>query len=189
MKIEKRIELIKSLADTSRLRILNAIIIKPQYVEEIAHRINLAASTVSFHLKKLEGAGLVKPVKEQYYITYHINSDLFGITLKELVSFENIESAAEEERIDLYRRKVLKVFFKKDRLLKLPVQHKKKLIVLDEFVKKFKNNKRYKEEEVNNVIKQSFEDYCTIRRLMIEEGMMKRENNIYWLTQKDVQND
>lgn len=56
MEIAKSIEIMKALADSSRLQALNILMEKPQYVEELAHRLNLAVSTVSFHLKKLEAA-------------------------------------------------------------------------------------------------------------------------------------
>ena len=55
------------------------------------------------------------------------------------------------------------------------------MIVLDEFVRKFEPGKKYQEIEVDQIIKQSYFDYCTIRRLMIDEGIMKRENQTYWL--------
>ena len=172
----------KSLADTSRLRVLNSLMDKPQYVEELAHRLDLAASTVSFHLKKLESAGLINQTKEQYYVIYKINDTLFNLSLRELTAFENIEKYTQEDRIERYRQKVLKIFFKKNKLTKLPVQRKKQLIVIDEFAKKFKSGKKYPEEKVNEIIKESYDDYCTIRRLLIEEGIMKREKQIYWLT-------
>lgn len=181
MEISQSIEIMKSLADASRLRVLNALLTKPQYVEELANRLNLAVSTVSFHLKKLENAGLVQKVKEQYYVVYTIRDNIFNLTLRELTSFNNLDQFIENERIQSYRNKVLKAFFKKDKLLKLPVQHKKKMIVLDEFIKKFKPGKKYNEEKVNDLIMESYEDYCTIRRLMIEEGIMVRENQVYWL--------
>ena len=63
MGIKENIEIMKSLADASRLQVLNSLMEKPQYVEEIAQRMNLAVSTVSFHLKKLEKAGLVYKTK------------------------------------------------------------------------------------------------------------------------------
>ena len=139
MDISNSIEIMKSLADTSRLRILNSLMDNPQYVEELSHRLNLAASTISFHLKKLESAGLVTQTKEQYYIVY------------------------------------------KDKLIQLPVQKKKRIIILDEFAKKFKSGKKYAEEDVNELIKQNYDDYCTIRRLLIEEGIMKRDKQFFWL--------
>lgn len=185
MDILQSIEIMKSLADTSRLRVLNSLMDKPQYVEELAHRLDLAPSTVSFHLKKLESAGLINQTKEQYYVIYKINNNLFDLSLRELTSFENIEKFAQDDRIENYRQKVLKIFFKKNRLTKLPVQRKKQLIVIDEFAKKFKAGKKYPEEKVNEIIKESYDDYCTIRRLLIEEGIMKRENQSYWLTKNN----
>jgi len=181
MDISQSIEIMKSLADTSRLRVLNSLMDKPQYVEELAHRLNLAISTVSFHLKKLEKVKLVRKVKEQYYVIYQINDDVFKLTLKELTSFENIEKYLQEERINQYRDKILRTFFKKGKLIKLPVQHKKRTIIIEEFVKMFKPGKEYTEKEVNEIIRQSFDDYCVIRRIMVDEEMMERKNQIYRL--------
>ncbi len=174
----------KSLADASRLRVLNALLKKPQYVEELANRLELAESTVSFHLKKLEAAGLVTKVKEQYYTVYHPSDDIFTMTLRELVSFENLDSFIQEERMEQYRQKVLRTFMKNNRLEKLPVQHKKKMIILNEFLKRIDPRKKYSEKEINEIILESYEDYCTVRRLMIEEGMMKRKSQVYWLNEE-----
>jgi predicted transcriptional regulator len=184
MEISKSIEIIKSLSDTSRLQVLNSLMVKPQYVEELANRMNLAVSTVSFHLKKLEKAGLVNKTKEQYYIVYCVNDSIFNLSLRELTSFENIEKYIQDGRIEKYRNKVLKTFIQKGKLIKLPVQHKKKLIILDEFVKKFKAGEKYEEKEVDSIINQVYSDHCLIRRLLIEEGLMKREKQIYWLNKK-----
>lgn len=185
MNISESIEIMKSLSDTSRLRVLNSLIGKPQYVEEIAKRMDLAESTVSFHLKKLENAKLVYKVKEQYYFIYYVCNEIFNMSLRELINFDNPDKYLQNERIIKYRQKVLKSFFKKEKLVKLPVQWKKKMIVLDEFVKKFKPGKKYREEEVNQIIMQTYFDYCIIRRLMIDEGMMKRENQTYWLNKQE----
>ena len=184
MDIEKTIEIMKSLADTSRLRVLNVLMDKPHYVEELAYKLNLAASTVSFHLKKLENAGLIKQKKEQYYIIYSLNHELFNTTLRELTNFDDIEKYSHVKRIDAYKSKVLKAFFTKNKLIRLPVQRKKRLIVLDEFVKKFELGKQYSEQEINNTILDHYDDYCQVRRALIDEGIMKRENQIYKLVKE-----
>ncbi|MFH0734010.1 MAG: metalloregulator ArsR/SmtB family transcription factor [bacterium] len=180
MDITTSIEIMKSLADTSRLRVLNILLDKPQYVEELANKLNLAISTVSFHLKKLEAAGLVYKVKEQYYVMYHIQDNIFNLTLRELTSFENLDEYIQEERVKNFKEKVLKVFFVNNKLVKLPIQHKKRMIVLNELLKQFNVDKKYKEEEVNTIILKYYDDYCTIRRLLIEENLMFREHQIYW---------
>lgn len=179
MEIEKSVEIIKSLADTSRLQVVNSLLEKPQYVEELAQRLNLAVSTVSFHLKKLEAAGLVYKQKEQYYVVYYVCDDVFNLSLRQLISFNNIDSYLQQERIEKYKQKVLKAFVINKRVNKLPVQKKKRMIIIEEIFKKFNCEKTYTELEVNEIIKEVYDDYCTVRRIMVEEGMMVRSRQSY----------
>lgn len=181
MKIEASIRIIKALADESRLKIANSLMDKPQYVEEISQRIDLADSTVSFHLKKLEEAGLVSKRKEQYYITYSLNETLLNISLRDLISFSNDEFLEQVTRIEKYRQKVLRTFYRDGKLIQIPKQHKKRWIVFEEIVKKFEPGRVYEEKELNEVIMQFNEDYCTIRRELIGEKVLAREGNKYWL--------
>ncbi len=176
------LKIIKALADSSRLRVLNTVVRKPQYVEELAERLGLSASTVSFHLKKLEEAGLVTKSRDQYYVVYRADERILDKTLRELIDFESAEVDREEERIRKYREKVVKSFFRNKRLTKFPVQYKKQQIVLEEIAGMFEPGRKYPEKEVNAVILNVFDDYCTVRRLMIGEGLMARKDNVYWRT-------
>ena len=188
MNIEKNIEIMKALADTSRLMILNSLFEKPQYAEELSKRIGLAASTISFHLKKMEEAGLIKKSKFQYYHIYEINDTVFNKTLEQFVKFDNMEKYAQEKRIDDYKQKVIRSFFKGKKLIRLPSQNMKKWIVLEVIVQKFSPDKEYSEQEVNDTIKPVYDDYCTIRRALVDENLMVRKNSLYLLnnTGKDV---
>ncbi len=180
MKAEQSLAIMKALADESRLAIVNSLLEHSQYVEEIAKRHDLAPSTVSFHLKKLERAGLVKSRKEQYYVVISANEPLFDTTLREIIaSAAPAKRELQEERIEEYRRKVLETFFRHGRLEKLPAQHKKRLIVLEQFALRFEPGKEYPELEANGLIKPLFDDYCTIRRLLVDEGMVLREGSTY----------
>ncbi len=191
MKIENSIEIMKSLADSSRLRVLNILLEKSQYVEELANRLNLAVSTVSFHLKKLEAAGLVNKKKEQYYVVYYVNEDVFNLTLRELTSFKNMEEYVQQERINNYKEKVIKAFTNNGKVIKLPIQHKKRMIILSEIFNYIIPAKKYSELELNEVIKQKYDDYCTVRRELIDCGMLIREKQIYWVNEnyKGEKND
>lgn len=180
MKAEQSLAIMKALADESRLAIVNSLLEHSQYVEEIAKRHALAPSTVSFHLKKLEQAGLVSSRKEQYYVVVNANEPLFNTTLRKIVTAAPAKKELQDERIDEYRRKVLETFFCHGRLEKLPAQHKKRLIVLDQFALRFEPGKQYTELEVNGLIKPLFDDYCTIRRLLVDEEMVLRDGSTYW---------
>jgi predicted transcriptional regulator len=181
MEIKESISLMKALGDSSRLQIVNSLLEKPQYLEEIAQRLGLAVSTVSFHMKKLECAGLIRKEKEQYYVVFHINEKVFEKTLKEIISFENSYKTLQDDRIRSYRQKVISTYFLGGKLLRIPSQYKKRLIVLEEIMKIFEKNRIYLEKEIDSLIEEINEDYCAIRRYFIDERMMRRENGKYWV--------
>lgn len=181
MNAQQSLVIMKALADESRLAIVNSLLERSQYVEEIASRHALAPSTVSFHLKKLEQAGLVSSRKEQYYVVVNANEQLFDTTLRQLVvAAAPGEKVVQDERFDAYRSKVLESFFRHGRLEKLPAQQKKRLIVLEQFAATFEPGRRYGELEVNGLITPLFDDYCTVRRLLVDEGMIRRDGATYW---------
>jgi hypothetical protein len=180
MKTDQSIAIMKALADKSRLAIVNSLLERSQYVEEIARRHGLATSTVSFHLSKLEKSGLVSSHKEQYYVVFQANDEIFDTTLREIVSAHPVGKEIQDGRMEQYRQKVLDSFFRHGRLEKLPAQHKKRLIVLEQFAGRFEPGRRYSEQEVTALILPLFDDYCTIRRLLADEGLIHRDGTGYW---------
>lgn len=62
-------------------------------------------------------------------------------------------------------------------------KEKKKIVILKKISEQFERNKRYSEKELNNIIKDIYEDFATIRRYLIEYGFMERTNDCkeYWL--------
>jgi DNA-binding transcriptional regulator YhcF (GntR family) len=187
MNADQSLAIIKALADESRLAIVSSLLEQPQYVEELAKRHALAPSTVSFHLKKLEQAGLISSRKEQYYVVVTANEPLLDTTLKELVTVCATGKALQDERIDAYRAKVIATFFPHGVLEKLPSQHKKRLIVLEQFALCFEAGRHYTEAEVTGLIRPLFDDYCTVRRLLVDEGMIRRDDSSYWRVAHDAE--
>jgi DNA-binding transcriptional regulator YhcF (GntR family) len=180
MKPEQSIAIMKALADQSRLAMVNSLLEQSQYVEELASRHGLSPSTISFHLRKLEQAGLVSSRKEQYYTVISANDAIFDTTLRQIVSAPPAGRELQDERMDAYRRKVLESFFRNGRLEKLPAQHKKRLIVLEQLAARFAPGRRYSEQEVTGLIAPLYDDYCTVRRLLVDEGMISRDGTTYW---------
>jgi ArsR family transcriptional regulator len=174
------IALFKCLSDRSRLQILKSLVQGPMYVELLAERLNLTAPTISFHLKKLESVGLVRPVKEQYYIIYHLNATALDQKIIDFIRDESPETEKQAEREENYRKKVLDSFFEYGKLKNIPVQRKKRLIILEEICKNFEMGRKYTEKEVNLIIADYHDDFCTIRREMIAEKMMERDGRHYW---------
>ena len=70
-------------------------------------------------------------------------------------------------------------FFRSGRLTTIPAQRKKARICLEEIVKVLEPERVYTEPELNEVLLRFHEDYCTLRRDMISEGLLRRENGLY----------
>jgi hypothetical protein len=62
-------------------------------------------------------------------------------------------------------------------------KEKKKIVILKKISEQFERNKRYSEKELNNIIKEIYEDFATIRRYLIEYGFLERTKDCkeYWL--------
>lgn len=180
------IKLFKCLADKSRLQILKSLMQEDMYVERLAERLNLTAPTISFHLKKLEDVGAVESHKEQYYMMYSIKKEVFMTNIMDIIKEESTEAQLQKEREEAYRKKVIDAFFEYGRLKSIPSQRKKERIVLEEIAKVFEKGKIYTEREVNILIADFHDDFCTIRRDMISEKILDREHASYWLAETEV---
>ncbi|MBR6019391.1 MAG: metalloregulator ArsR/SmtB family transcription factor [Lachnospiraceae bacterium] len=173
------ISLFKCLADKSRIQILKSLMEEDMYVERLSERLGLTPATVSFHLKKLVDAGAVTSRKEQYYTIYAINGEVFNVSILDILREKSEEKSLQDERDEAYRKKVIDAFFEYGKLKSIPAQRKKELIVLQEIAKSFEPGRDYTEREINIIIADFHDDFCTIRRDMIAEHILVRENSIY----------
>lgn len=173
------IKIFKCLSDNSRLKIINSLMIEPMYVELLAERLSLSTSTVSFHLKKLMDADIVSSKKEQYYTIYSLNKKIFSMNLRDLIIDNRNEGEMLKEKEEKYREKVIQSFFQYDKLKVIPVQNKKKLIVLEKIVESFEKDRNYTEKEVNLIISDFYDDFCTLRRDLVDFKLMERKDGIY----------
>ena len=177
--MKEKLELLKLLADETRLEILNLLLREDSYVEKLACELSLTPATICYHLKKLEAAGVVRCSRAQFYMIYSLNREIFDRPLYELIRKDEILDTEEK-----YRKEVISNFFKYGRLTHLPSQRKKREIVLQEIAKEFEEGRSYDEREVNEIIHKFHEDHCTIRREMIACGLMERERETYWLVKR-----
>lgn len=175
------IKLFKCLADKSRLQILKSLSLEDMYVERLAERLGLTPATISFHLKKLADAGTVTSYRNQYYVMYALRKEIFLSRILDIIQEESDEAAIQARRDEEYRQRVIDSFFEYGKLKSIPAQRKKERIILEEIAKAFETGRVYTEREVNIIIADFHDDFCTIRRDMIAEKIMARENGKYWL--------
>jgi DNA-binding HxlR family transcriptional regulator len=173
----------KALADPARLAALRALLERPHYAEELAGRLGLAPSTLAFHLKKLEEGGLVEKRREQYFSVYSVCWPVLERPLLELVAGDAQEDRRERERLAAYCRRVLQTFAPHGRVEHLPVQQKKRRLLLEEFAALLEPGRSYPEREVNELFAAHFPDYCTVRRELVDLGLLRRDQQIYRLNE------
>lgn len=68
-------ELFSTLGDTSRVRIIAALLAEELNVGELAERVGLTHSAVSHHLRHLRQMRLVQVRKDGRYVYYHLDDD------------------------------------------------------------------------------------------------------------------
>jgi len=79
-----------------------------------------------------------------------------------------------------YDDPVLEHFIDHGRLTAIPVQRKKRMIVLRWLVEEFQPGLRYPEREVNRIITRHHPDFAALRRYLVDEELMQRDHGIYW---------
>ena len=164
----------KALGDESRLAIIRMLIEGESYVELIASRLELTSATVSHHLKKLEGAGLVENHRTQFYMIYSVKREILSESLLALIG--TLPAIDDDTK---YKQSVIDAFFEYGRLKALPAQRKKREVVLRYILEPLEPGHTCTEQEMNEHIVKYNDDYCTIRREMIAFGLVKRDHETY----------
>lgn len=174
----------KALADANRLKIVGLLAQQPTSVEKLADALGLGVSTTSHHLSTLAKAGLVSARAEGHYYIYSLQTETLKTLSRTLLQEENLPKLSEGLGEDHFERKVLASFLDEEgRIKAFPAQDKKFVVLLRHVLKSLEAGRRYSEVEINECFKQFNEDTATIRRGMIEFGLMQREGGggAYWI--------
>jgi len=89
-----------------------------------------------------------------------------------------LESKSNQHQLSA-REKIVKNYFHHGRLTHLPSARLKRRYILEDFLRRFDRTRVYTEKEVNDIIAESFDDFCTMRREFIAEKMMIRKDGKY----------
>jgi len=176
----------KALADANRLKIVGLLALRSYSGEELVALLGLKASTVSHHLSRLAGVGLVSARAEGYYSVYQLEESALQ-KIRLLFSLTDLVSAAAGVDLGAYDRKVIHDFTRPDGSLKeIPAQRKKLEAILRYVVKDFEPGKRYPEKQVNEILSRFHPDTASLRRELVAANLMERAGGggEYWRTEK-----
>jgi hypothetical protein len=97
------------------------------------------------------------------------------------------------ERIEAENAALLRAFVRDGRIVTFPAKWSKKLVLLDWAVQSFEPGQAYSEAEVNDELSalvaprgaedpDARADHVTLRRYLVDAGLLGRENGFYWRT-------
>lgn len=66
-------------------------------------------------------------------------------------------------------------FFKNEKLMKIPKKEKYRVAVMDYIITFLEKEKTYTEKEINEIIKNIFDDFAYIRRYFVDNGYLVRD--------------
>lgn len=171
-------QLLKVLADESRIRILGILTDHEASVDDLSAYLGLKAPTVSHHLSRLRELGLVRMRAAGTVHFYRFEPDALR-NLNRLLQPERLAAMANVEG-DAWEQKVLRDFLIGEQLKEIPASRKKRFVVLKWLVDKFEPGVVYPEREVNTIIGRHHPDFATLRRELIANQLMARDNGTYW---------
>ena len=75
----------------------------------------------------------------------------------------------------------MRAFIRDGRITAVPAKRTRRRLLLDEVAQAFEPGRRYPESAVNEILKSVFDDYCTLRRYLVDEAFLSRTAaGIYW---------
>lgn len=178
--IEVWVKVLKALADESRLRMLGLLAGPERSVEELAELLGLKGPTVSHHLARLKGVGLVAMRAEGNTHLYRLDADALRDLKRDWFTPEGLAAVTADVAGEAWEQKILRDFFVGKRLKEIPASRKKREVVLRYLAAQFAYDMRYPEREVNAIIDVHHPDFATLRRELIGAKLLARDAGVYW---------
>jgi hypothetical protein len=173
---------LKVLTDATRLRMVGRLAESPATTEELVRELGLSTAVVVRQLGLLRRVGLIGATPP-----WSIRLDALQAMGR---SLDELERSTEEappaltggdgQPLSTEDARVLRGYLEDGRLTTIPASNRKRLIVLGWLRDQvFTEDRGYEEKEVNQRLALFHADVAALRRYMVDEGLVTRENRIY----------
>jgi hypothetical protein len=161
--------LVGLLADDDRRRVFAALVLGATGLDAVVSASGLDASRAGKALTRLAAAGLVTRGDDGGLV---LQTDAFANAAKDRPQPEPGQADAEDV--------VLRRFVRDGRLVSIPAQRAKRMVILDRLAQDFEPGTRYSEQMVNEVLGRWHADTASLRRYLVDEGFLDRAGGQYW---------
>jgi hypothetical protein len=169
-------EILRALADPERLAIAGALAQRSRTAAALATDLDLQLTRVRKHLNRLTTTGVARLESDRR--TYRLDTETLRWAAEQVGPPRDaglsLWAASDDEE------SVLRTFFRDGRLTEIPAKEAKRMIVLERIALEFEPGVRYDEKEVNAIVGRFFNDYASLRRYLIDAGLLAREHGEYW---------
>jgi len=171
-------ELVGLLAEPERLRVVAAMVLGARTHTQIAEASRLPPKSVAAALHRLHTGGLIEDAPGGYILC----TALF----KEAARAAAPPSPADKPHgyADPKVEQLVRAFVRDGRLIGLPAQRSRRRIVLEHLVAVFEPGVRYREREVDALLRAWTDDgpvdHVTVRRYLVDESLLDRADGEYW---------
>jgi hypothetical protein len=167
--------LVGLLAEPARLRVAAAIVLGATTTAAVAEATGLEPREVVRAVQRLTAGGLVTLDDGRL----GLDADVFKEAARAAAP---AEEPVDHGVDDPETAAVLRVFVRDGRLVSMPAAQGKRRVVLEHVALSFEPGIRYAEREVNAVLRAWHDDHAALRRYLVDEGLLGRDNGEYWRT-------
>lgn len=168
-------DFLRLVLDPVRLAVLGHAAAGPVDVEHVAALLGESTRSVVEALSSLRMAGLIGP-----------SGALDRAALIEIARAMPVGEPMDPAMVvgpwSPAEREILSRFFRGSRLTGIPSSAAKRAIVLERIAQEFEPGVRYEERDVDRMLTVFHPDYASLRRYMVNLGLLSRADGVYWRT-------
>lgn len=172
-----------ALANPTRLAVLAAVVlsVEPAGAVAVAAASRTSPEQTAKALSFLEAAGVVRVSdrSEPDAPSWEAVPSAFARAARAVASMR-AEVAPEDLGATAEQAVVLRKFLTDGRLSALPARASERSVVLDFVAQRFEPGRRYLESEVNRSLGRLCDDHASLRRALVDAGLLERADRRYW---------
>ena len=158
----------KAVGQPDRARILGLLANRAYTVPELAKLLDMKETAVQNHVNKLKKSGLIREDAKKSRLQF--DSDVLE-RFNDIV-FEPAES-------DPFFAWILEEYIDGSRLKSVPENEAERLVILKWLSRDFETDRDYTQAEVNQIIQGFFHDASTLRKYLIDSGLLIQDGDIF----------
>jgi hypothetical protein len=162
-------EIVGLLADPVRLKVVGSLSLGDADLSELAATVASNPRELGEAVSRLADAGVIT----RSGATCRLNREVFQSSVRAAAALH--VDPPDDERALLFRK-----YFARGRLIAFPERPEPLQAVLALIASDFVVGETYDEVSVNAKLSVWFDDWCSLRRVLVDQGLLDRDKGVYW---------